>query len=274
MSEDRQTAEHRSRGPYIPSSLSEDTQAAEQIRSRNPDTSEESSREGPPPRRRPYVSTTAPRRPSPGSRPARSAGRPSDADARRTPTDIHSYLTRQARMEASRLDRLGEVSSPSDAEGFSHALDVLRHDGLSIARSQQMINRYQRERMEADSRRVASQAWGSIDQGTTGSRVGPRNRVPSRDMWSEMIPTTRTSSGTTGNARSSTSDSPTRDVDSAYERMAARTRARAGRFRYHHPDTPTSLFGHSHDFLGSRRRMRNSGDYMVRRHSLPANIFL
>lgn len=73
---------------------------------------------------------------------------------RRSSSDIHSYLSRRARMEASRLEQAAATSGP-DMDGFSHALEVLRHDGLSSARSRQLIDRYheqerQRERERAD----------------------------------------------------------------------------------------------------------------------------
>jgi hypothetical protein len=68
--------------------------------------------------------------------------------------DLHRYLSRQARMEASRIDDSDgshpapPVPSPGDVQGFNNAIEVLRHDGLSHARSQQLIERYHRERGE------------------------------------------------------------------------------------------------------------------------------
>ncbi|KAK0473411.1 hypothetical protein IW261DRAFT_693149 [Armillaria novae-zelandiae] len=129
---------------------------------------------------------------------------------RRSSSDIHSYLSRRARMEASRLEQAAVTSAASgpDMDGFSHALEVLRHDGLTSTRSRQLIDRYheqerQRERERADTeqqqqqpqpqpqprreeRRTATstvfRGWGDIDEsGRSASRPPsyPVRRRPS-----------------------------------------------------------------------------------------------
>ena len=69
-------------------------------------------------------------------------------------SDLHRYLSRQARMEASRIDDSDgshpapPVPSRGDVQGFNTAIEVLRHDGLTPARSRQLIERYHRDRGE------------------------------------------------------------------------------------------------------------------------------
>jgi len=69
-------------------------------------------------------------------------------------SDLHRYLSRQARMEASRIDDSDgsrpapPVPSRGDVQGFNNAVEVLRHDGLSYSRSRQLIERYHREHGE------------------------------------------------------------------------------------------------------------------------------
>ncbi|KAG7439830.1 uncharacterized protein BT62DRAFT_957673, partial [Guyanagaster necrorhizus] len=103
---------------------------------------------------------------------------------RRSSSDIHNYLSRRARMEASRLEQTAATSTTSgaDTDGFSHALEVLRHDGLSSVRSRQLIDQYheqerERERNDTDQRQQQQQrrderrtatssgfrAWGDLD---------------------------------------------------------------------------------------------------------------
>jgi hypothetical protein len=58
-------------------------------------------------------------------------------------SDIHRYLTQQARMEASKLE---DPDAPVSSHRLSNAIDALRHDDLNAARTQQLIERFHRER--------------------------------------------------------------------------------------------------------------------------------
>jgi len=66
----------------------------------------------------------------------------SDSNRRRETSDIHRFLTQQARMEASRLE---DPEAPVSSQGLRHAIDLLRHDDLSTTRTQQLIERFHRE---------------------------------------------------------------------------------------------------------------------------------
>ena len=65
-----------------------------------------------------------------------------DSNRRRETSDIHRFLTQQARMKASRLE---EPEAPVSSQGLRHAIDLLRHDDLSTTRTQQLIERFHRE---------------------------------------------------------------------------------------------------------------------------------
>jgi hypothetical protein len=66
-----------------------------------------------------------------------------ESNRRRETSDIHRYLTQQARMEASRLE---DPETPVSSRGLSNTIDALRHDDLNTARTQQLIERFHRER--------------------------------------------------------------------------------------------------------------------------------
>ncbi|KAF8154796.1 hypothetical protein B0H34DRAFT_537887 [Crassisporium funariophilum] len=87
---------------------------------------------------------------------------------RRGQSDVHSYITRQVRMEASRLENTeGSPTRPAgDVQGLHHAIDVLRPDGLSSVRSQQLIDQFhrQQEALGAGDRRNATSAVGGPRQ--------------------------------------------------------------------------------------------------------------
>jgi hypothetical protein len=65
-----------------------------------------------------------------------------ESNRRRETSDIHRYLTQQARVEASRLE---DPETPVSSRGLSNAIDVLRHDDLNTARTQQLIERFHRD---------------------------------------------------------------------------------------------------------------------------------
>ena len=82
-----------------------------------------------------------------------------ESNRRRETSDIHRYLTHQARMEASRLE---DPETPASSRGLSNAIDVLRHDvlhhdDLNTARTQQLIERFHREREGIRTRMVGTE---------------------------------------------------------------------------------------------------------------------
>ncbi|KAG6811981.1 hypothetical protein H0H92_005015 [Tricholoma furcatifolium] len=91
-------------------------------------------------------------------------------------SDLHNFLMRHPRMEAVRREASRRpLPSPTqgDEDGFTHAIDVLRHDGLSSSRSQDFINQYHREhRRDPRSLSTLTSPWGLLeeDEGNTSSR--------------------------------------------------------------------------------------------------------
>ncbi|TFY60423.1 hypothetical protein EVG20_g7421 [Dentipellis fragilis] len=97
---------------------------------------------------------------------------------------MHTLFSRRSRMEAARIaddtngSGNGNGTTPGggigdgDVEGFSHAIALLRADGMSQERQQQLITRFQRERSE-ERRRTAMQ-WGDIE----GEHDAPLPPVP------------------------------------------------------------------------------------------------
>jgi len=83
--------------------------------------------------------------------------------------DLHRVMTSHARIGASLLhgpDMSSRQShtAPGESEGFNQAIEVLRHDRLSEARSQQLIDRYHRERsVNAPSPSSSSSLWGTLE---------------------------------------------------------------------------------------------------------------
>ncbi|KAF9261161.1 hypothetical protein L218DRAFT_548653 [Marasmius fiardii PR-910] len=72
---------------------------------------------------------------------------------RRTSDDLHRHIMNHATFEASLLEgpempEAGHTSS--ELRGLDHALHVLRQDGLSEHRSQQLIERYRRQRQRQE----------------------------------------------------------------------------------------------------------------------------
>ncbi|GLB41224.1 hypothetical protein LshimejAT787_0904390 [Lyophyllum shimeji] len=118
---------------------------------------------------------------------SRPATRNPEASSR--PADLHNFLSRHPRMEASRLDNSEnprQQPSRGDEDGFSHALEVLRHDGLSIPRSQELITRYHRERQRTFT--TPASPWGIIDEGSGPSRRASNesttaNEPPAPRQW-------------------------------------------------------------------------------------------
>jgi hypothetical protein len=96
-----------------------------------------------------------------------------ESNRRRETSDIHRYLTQQARMEASRLE---DPEAPVSSHGLRHAIDVLRHDDVNTARTQQLIERFHRERDRDNTRTRAEPELSTpvITSTPSGAPAGPR----------------------------------------------------------------------------------------------------
>lgn len=114
-------------------------------------------------RRSPLSSTPNP--PAPSSRPT------ADNTDTRGRRQMHNLFARRPRLEASRIADGDNTSDHGSVEGFSHAIALLRADGLTNERQRQLIDRFQRQRSE-DNRRQSSH-WGDVEGEDTGS-VRPR----------------------------------------------------------------------------------------------------
>ena len=191
---------------------------------------------------------------------------------RREQLDMHRYLTQQARIDASRLDDSetppSAPRSGGDIQGLSYAIDVLRHDGLSTVRSQQLIERFRRERESARTRPVGSEPESTPV--TTSIPAGPR-RQEGRRLLRESI--MRREPGRTGDEerRSAFSSTPAQHVNQEEQReseelvalgLTHSMRGRRGRF----PRVPADVL---YSFGRQARRGGTFGDYVVR-----ANDFL
>lgn len=196
-------------------------------------------------------------------------------------------------MEASALEALDQMEtgslaqstagSRSDAEGFSHAIEVLRHDGLSTSRSRQLITRYHRDRSNADPRRPSAPsstsmssssssatAWGSLEDGVGSPWVPPPSYQYNRTGTNRDAVSPEENEGLGWRMlgrRTSPSRSPTRE-ESLHERfLSSRPRMRVSRGA-----RPSELraFLPAPDYFGGFRLFRNRdagrplGDYMVR----------
>ena len=182
----------------------------------------------------------------------------------RQAADVHNILTRQQRMEAARIaDSTDTSQNPLvrdiDIEGLSHAIDVLRHDGLSSPRSRQLINRYHSEREQSNAETgstpstSSSSPWGVFD---TWNRTEDHPPVPSHRVRGARVPSTVES------------DLP-RHRDSWELERETQMRQRRGRFSGHHGGFgPAPMFpsgGPLREYLGRLgRRGRAMGDYVVR----------
>ncbi|KAG6889561.1 hypothetical protein C0995_016688 [Termitomyces sp. Mi166 len=91
------------------------------------------------------------------------------------PSDLHNFLLRHPRTEAVRREA-SRLPPPlrGDEDGFNHAIEALRNDGPSTARSQEFSNRLQRD-TSREPRTWASPSpspWGILEQnqGSSPSR--------------------------------------------------------------------------------------------------------
>ncbi|THH18152.1 hypothetical protein EW146_g2788 [Bondarzewia mesenterica] len=117
------------------------------------------------------LSTTTP--PTSIGRPPNAASAASELRDRR---QIHSLFSRRPRLEASRIADDDLSSNGGDVEGFSHAIALLRADGLTNEREQQLIDRF-RERSEDHGR--PSSHWGDLE-GEGDRSIQPRPYLISR----------------------------------------------------------------------------------------------
>lgn len=162
-------------------------------------------------------------------------------------------------------------ASPLADESFTHAIAVLRQDGLSDARSHQLINRYRQRREPLPT----STSWGDIEN-NDNTTANPYRFAP----WSlrgdvgASNPTTSSSNATDtrtrmGNASTRRRPSPGPSTGPVIERPEdSRPRRLSARFsRNRIPDLAS--FGPDRelpfDLLGRSRRRGNFnlGDYMV-----------
>ncbi|KAF5381678.1 hypothetical protein D9615_005573 [Tricholomella constricta] len=203
-------------------------------------------------------------------RPTRPANSTSTSVAQSRPSDLHNFLSRRPRMEASRLDE-SENPRPSttrgDEEGFNHALEVLRHDGLSVPRSQELINRYHRERQREPRPFVTpASPWGIIEQGgvhprRTSTEATNTNDTPSvRSLRRRM----RRQPADPFSTESDVADDIRADATSVFPQDAEHARfLRARRFRRPELDLGPVFPSDVHEFIRvGARRGRALGDYM------------
>lgn len=183
----------------------------------------------------------------------------------RPAADVHSVLSRQQRMEAARIADFSDAPPSSSQNspvrdndgGFSHAIDVLRHDGLSSPRSRQLINLYHRERNQSNtetgntssSSSSSTSPWGVFDTWNSEERVPmPPHRVRGARVPPPMV---------------ESEFSRYRDAwETERETQIRQRRGRHGGFG------PVPMFpsgGPLREYLGRLgRRGRAMGDYMVR----------
>ena len=188
----------------------------------------------------------------------------------RQAVDVHNILSRQQRIEAARIADSADAPTPSsqnspvrdsDIEGFSHAIDVLRHDGLSSPRSRQLISRYhtERDQSNAETGRTSSSAssspspWGVFD---TWNRPEDHIPIPPHRARGARVPP-------------ASDNEPSRYRDSWDTDRESQIRQRRGRFSGHHGGFgPVPMFpagGPLREYLGRLgRRGRAMGDYVVR----------
>lgn len=197
---------------------------------------------------------------------------------RQTAMPDHRQTARTGELGMSRYDTFQDIppTSSSDAEGFSHAIEVLRHDGLSNARSRQLLSRYHRERSTSSTRREPSlfaTAWDSIDRGTERSQGGAHHgdNTLSNGAGGHAFHSA-TSEETPWIGRSRTHEVRNRPTEQSLDDrlLAARARLRGGR-PLRRPTEGRPMATGLHDYIGPVFRLgrRDSGlrgalgDYVV-----------
>ncbi|KAL0581283.1 hypothetical protein V5O48_000766 [Marasmius crinis-equi] len=109
----------------------------------------------------------------------------------RSSNDLHRHLTTHSRIDTALLERElpPSGSSSSELRGLDHALHVLRQDGLTEHRSQQLIERYRRQRRESTEAGLntggghshpSSSLWGSLEDNRNNRRDPDRTAMEHR----------------------------------------------------------------------------------------------
>ena len=183
----------------------------------------------------------------------------SESNRRRETSDIHRYLTQQARMEASRLE---DPETPVSSRGLSNAIDVLRHDDINTARTQQLIERFHRGRESIRTRVVGTEPESTpVAMSTPGAPASPR-RPDGRRFLRESIMRREAGLGDEGDRRSAYSSAVAQHIiqeeqrDSEELGLSQSMRGRRGRFPRVPGEVMYSLGRHA-------RRVGTFGDYMV-----------
>ena len=178
-----------------------------------------------------------------------------ESNRRRETSDIHRYLTQQARMEASRLE---DPETPVSSRGLSNAIDALRHDDLNTARTQQLIERFHRGRESLRTRVVGTEPESTpVIMSTPGA---PR-RPDGRRFLRESIMRREAVLGDE-DRRSAYSSAVAQHINQEEQReseelgLSQSTRGRRGRFPRAPGEVMYSLGRHA-------RRVGTFGDYMV-----------
>ncbi|KAF5391236.1 hypothetical protein D9757_003038 [Collybiopsis confluens] len=188
--------------------------------------------------------------------------------------DIHEAITRRARIEGSLIEGTTRTFSSSREslgdDSFSHAIEVLRQDGLSESRSQQLIGRYRQQRDALSSTSSAS-AWGDIE-----SNANPYPFTYRFPSWHPRASETNNGLGSSSSVNDSTATtrmgiaatrrrpSPGRGPDASSDPRTARMRT--SRFGRHRPEPSLGdSFVTLSELVSRNRRPRgnfNLGDYM------------
>ncbi|KAG6908281.1 hypothetical protein DXG01_005382 [Tephrocybe rancida] len=180
-----------------------------------------------------------------------------------TSSDLHNFLMRHPRYEAARRETSRRpVPSRGDEDGFNHAIDVLRQDGLSSGRSQDLMDTYHREHQRRLSR---PSPWGIMEEGPGNNTA--RHAETGTSSQAEQ-PDGRLPTANIGFPRRRRSvyldfDEEETDTGSPFERNRVLT-AQARRFRG--PGSETPVFPRRNGMFarlgGGMRRGRPLGDYM------------
>ena len=190
----------------------------------------------------------------------------SDSNRRRETSDIHRFLTQQARMEASRLE---DPEAPVSSQGLRHAIDLLRHDDLSATRTQQLIERFHREQ---DNTRTRVDLVSTTS--TPSTAAGPR-RPDGRRYLRESIMRRESGAGDEERRFAAGTQHINQEEQRESEELAAlglsqslsqSMRGRRGRF----PRVPADVM---YSLGRQARRVGTFGDYVVRVLFLKSRVF-
>lgn len=171
-------------------------------------------------------------------------------------SQLHGIFARRPRIEAARIADEAQASSSSNSSGSSTAIEItdaaqegltraialLRSDGLSTERQQQLIERFARERTEERQRATApdSTLWGSIEDDSSSLLNAHFHRRPRpADLSSNVHDTARPSphadagiweSYTASRRRAAVSDRPPSRTSEDFTERLERVRAARASF--------------------------------------------